>query len=162
MEAGRFITSGDASSGSDVIVLGAITAQELFGNSFPIGRSVDVAGQLMTVIGVLAPVGNGTSATSNQDDLAIVPISTAQEAVLGVSPTQSVQSILIKATCAKTLSAAYQEADKELLMLHGITTPPLASWLVKIKHSPNAHSSRIRRSLLLGRLRRSLLRINRW
>ncbi len=135
LEEGRFLTSSDMSSSNNVIVLGAVTAQELFGSKTALGQSVDVGGLPMTVIGVLAPVGTGTSATSNQDDLAVVPITTAKYSLLGTSSTDSVQSILIKSTSAATLSAAYQEANKELLMLHGITDPANADFTIATEQS---------------------------
>ncbi len=135
LEEGRFLESSDLKSGSNVIVLGAVTAQELFGSKNALGQSVDVGGLPMTVVGVLAPVGTGTSATSNQDDLAIVPITTAEYSLLGTSSNDSVQSILIKSTSAATLSAAYQEADSELLMLHGITDPSNADFTIASEQS---------------------------
>ncbi|MHB8189787.1 MAG: ABC transporter permease [Ferrimicrobium sp.] len=135
VEAGRFINAQDESSNASVVVLGAVTAQELFGSSNPIGRVVDVGPLPMTVIGVLAPIGSGTSATSNQDDLAIVPISTAQSSLFGTSSNDSIQSILLKATSTSTLSAAYQEANHELLMLHGITNPANADFTITAEQS---------------------------
>lgn len=135
VEIGRFINAQDEASSADVVVLGALTAQELFSTSNPIGRVVDVGPLPMTVIGVLAPVGSGTSATSNQDDLAIVPISTAQGSLIGTSANDSVQSILLQATSSSTLSAAYQEADHELMMLHGVTNPANADFTITAEQS---------------------------
>ncbi len=135
LEEGRFISGSDLKTSSNVIVLGAVTAEELFGSSPAIGKSVDVGGLPMTVIGVLAPIGTGTSATSNQDDLAIVPITTAQYSLLGTSSNEPVQSILIKSTSANTLSAAYQEVDRELLMLHGISNPANADFTIATEQS---------------------------
>ncbi|WP_298346615.1 ABC transporter permease [Ferrimicrobium sp.] len=135
VEVGRFISTQDEVSNADVVVLGALTAQELFSSANPIGRVVDVGPLPMTVIGVLAPVGSGTSATSNQDDLAIVPISTAQGSLFGTSANDSVQSILLQATSSSTLSAAYQEADHELMMLHGATNPANADFTITAEQS---------------------------
>jgi putative ABC transport system permease protein len=135
VEAGRFIDAQDEASNADVVVLGAVTAQELFNTSNPIGRVVDVGSLPMTVIGVLAPVGSGTSATSNQDNLAIVPISTAQASLIGTSANDSVSSILLQATSSSTLSAAYQEANHELMMLHGITNSANADFTITAEQS---------------------------
>jgi putative ABC transport system permease protein len=49
---------------------------------------------------------------------------------LGGSNRNSVSQILIQATSAGTLSAAYQEADAELLSLHGITTAASADFTI--------------------------------
>jgi putative ABC transport system permease protein len=135
LEAGRFLNAQDEATNADVVVLGALTAQELFNASNPIGRTVDVGALPMTVIGVLAPVGSGTSATTNQDNLAIVPISTAQDSLIGISANDSVQSILLQATSSSDLSAAYQEANHELMTLHGVTNPANADFTITAEQS---------------------------
>jgi putative ABC transport system permease protein len=113
--------------------LGATTAQELFGFRDPVGQTVDVAGQPMSVIGVLNTVGSSSSSsstTSNPDDQAIVPLTTASALLFGGSSRNSVSQILIQATSSGTLSAAYQEADAELLSLHGVTTTASADFTI--------------------------------
>jgi putative ABC transport system permease protein len=120
---GRFITDHDRTTRADVVVLGATTAEELFGARDSVGQSVTVGGVPMTVIGVLNTVGSsGSSSTSSdQDDQAIVPITTASIQLIGGTSRNSVSDILVKARSSSALSAAYQEADAELLSLHGIT-----------------------------------------
>jgi putative ABC transport system permease protein len=132
MTEGRFIATHDLSTRADVTVLGATTAQELFGFRDPVGQTVDVAGQPMTVIGVLNTVGSSStsSTASTPDDQAIAPLTTASALFLGGSNRNSVSQILIQATSAGTLSAAYQEADAELLSLHGITTAASADFTI--------------------------------
>jgi putative ABC transport system permease protein len=58
------------------------------------------------------------------DDTAIVPITTAAEEIFGGTSRDSVSSIIVQARSSADLTAAYQEADHELLALHGITTAP--------------------------------------
>jgi putative ABC transport system permease protein len=132
MTEGRFIAAHDLSTRADVAVLGATTAQELFGFRDPVGQTVDIAGQPMTVIGVLNTVGSSStsSTSSNPDDQAIAPLTTASALFFGGSSRNSVSQILIQATSANTLSAAYQEADAELLSLHGITTAASADFTI--------------------------------
>ena len=125
---GRFIDDQDVADHTAVAVLGSTTASELFSGVDPVGQTVDVDGVPLTVIGVLNSVGLlVTSTGSNQDDQVIVPISTATERIFG---TTSLSSILIQATSEQHLSAAYQEADAELLALHGITTPSDADFTI--------------------------------
>jgi len=110
MTEGRFIADHDLATRADVVVLGATTAQELFGFRDPVGQTVDVAGQPMSVIGVLNTVGSSSSSsstTSNPDDQAIVPLTTASALLFGGSSRNSVSQILIQATSSGTLSAAY-------------------------------------------------------
>jgi putative ABC transport system permease protein len=129
---GRFIVSHDVATKANVVVLGATTAQELFGFRDPVGQSVNIAGQPMSVIGVLNTVGSSSSSStsSNPDDQAILPLTTASSLLFSGAGRNSVSQILIQATSAGTLSAAYQEADAELLSLHGITTTTAADFTI--------------------------------
>jgi putative ABC transport system permease protein len=131
MSEGRFVAAVDLASRSDVVVLGSTTAEELFGPRDPVGQTVDVAGVPMSVIGVLNTVGStGSSTASNPDDQAVIPITTASTQIFGGASRNSVSQILLEATSSSTLSAAYQEADAELLSLHGITTPGQADFTI--------------------------------
>ncbi len=74
---GRFITEADVNSASRVIVLGPTVAEKLFGNFDPVGESIRVNRVPFTVIGVLE--SKGSSFGTDNDDIAIVPISTARQ-----------------------------------------------------------------------------------
>ncbi len=78
---GRFIDNQDVSDHEPVVVLGSVTASELFSREDPVGQTVDVDGLPLTVVGVLNSVGSSTSSstTSDPDDTAIVPITTAAQ-----------------------------------------------------------------------------------
>jgi putative ABC transport system permease protein len=133
---GRFFDHQEVSGAAAVTVLGPTTAQELFGFLDPVGQTVNIDGVPMTVIGELTSVGSSSSSTAtDQDDLAIVPITTAEERIFGGSSQTSVQSILLQATSSNTLSAAYQEADNELLALHNITSPADADFTITPEQS---------------------------
>ena len=119
---GRFLTAADENSDAAVAVLGATTAEELFGLRDPVGQTVTVNGLPLTVVGVLNTVGaSASSSTTNLDDQAVVPIATVANRIFGGSTRTSVQSIYIEATSSNALSAAYQEATAELLRLHGVS-----------------------------------------
>src|ERR1700688_4922755 len=53
---GRWFSEVDEEHHSPVVLLGADTAQELFGNENPLGKEVNVEGQIFTVIGTAQPV----------------------------------------------------------------------------------------------------------
>jgi putative ABC transport system permease protein len=147
---GRFIDDQDVTDHTAVAVLGSDTASELFSGVDPVGQVVDVNGVPLTVIGVLNSVGDTSSTTgSNQDDQVIIPLSTATERIFGST---SLSSILIEANSGSTLSAAYQEADTELLALHGITTPSDADFTISSEASLVSTSTSVDRTLtiLLG------------
>ena len=74
----------------------------------------------LEVIGVLDRA-RARRATTSSNDVAIVPLSTYAQRLVGGTDRGSVGSIYVKATSADTLSAAYQEANALLPNLHGIT-----------------------------------------
>jgi putative ABC transport system permease protein len=129
---GRFITAADASTDAAVVVLGATTAEELFGLADPVGQTVTVNGLPLTVVGELTPVGSsGSAGAANPDDQAVVPLDTAAQRIFGGTTRTSVQDIYVEATSSTTLSAAYQEADDELLQTHAISTPAGADFTIQ-------------------------------
>ncbi|PRZ42243.1 putative ABC transport system permease protein [Antricoccus suffuscus] len=130
---GRFISASDVKSDAAVTVLGADTAQELFGRRDAVGQTVQVSGINLTVIGVLNP--EGSTAVANEDDQAIVPITTAANRLIGGTAASSVQAIYVEAKSSDALSAAYQEIDGELLSLHHALSPAAADFTIASQQS---------------------------
>jgi putative ABC transport system permease protein len=119
LASGRWFTAGEAAAGANVVVLGSETASELFTAGNPVGRTVTVNGTALTVIGVLDKSG-ATSSSSDEDDLAVVPLTTAQR--VSGSTSTAVSSVYVEARSADVLSAAYQEVDAALLTSHDVTS----------------------------------------
>lgn len=117
--AGRFFTADEVASGAAVVVLGRDTASELFSFGSPVGQTVTVSDQQLTVIGVLDSSGASDDGGS-EDDQAIVPISTATS--LSGSASGAVSTIYVEARSTEALSAAYQEVEGLLATRHGVTT----------------------------------------
>jgi len=136
------------------VVLGSTTASELFSRQDPVGQTVDVDGLPLTVVGVLNSVGSSTSSstTSDPDDTAIVPISTAAEEIFGGTSRDAVSSIIVQARSSDDLTGAYQEADHELLALHGITTAADADFNITSEAEELSTATSVDRTLtiLLG------------
>ncbi|MFB3812477.1 MAG: ABC transporter permease [Terriglobales bacterium] len=65
---GRWFTEADDERHAHVVLLGAETADTLFGNQNPVGKEVTVEGQTFVVIGVVAPVKSVVSGGKNPDD----------------------------------------------------------------------------------------------
>jgi putative ABC transport system permease protein len=150
---GRFIAGHDLTTRADVVVLGSTTAEELFGGRDPVGQPVTVDGVPMSVIGVLNTVGSsGSSTVADQDDQAIVPITTAATQLFGGTSRNSVGDILVQATSSSTLSAAYQEANAELASLHQTTDSADADWTTTPETSLVGTATSVDRTLtiLLG------------
>nr|WP_238362337.1 ABC transporter permease [Actinopolymorpha pittospori] len=150
VSSGRFLTPQDVSDGGAVTVLGSSTATELFGPRDPVGQSVTVNGIPFTVVGVLASAGS--SAASNEDDQAVIPISTASARLVGGATAGSVQTIYVQAHGADLISAAYQEIDAELAALHRTTDPTSADYTIATQQSLLSTANSIARTLtvLLG------------
>jgi len=150
LTAGRFIVDDDVTNHAAVVVLGSEVDQELFGIRDPIGTTVNVGTTPMTVIGVLKSVGS--SSTTNEDDQVIVPITTAADRLVGGTTRNKVNQILIEAQSQGSLSAAYQEADYELLALHAITTPAQADFTITSQQQLADASNSVNKTLtvLLG------------
>ena len=120
---GTFINANDVATRAQVIVLGATTAANLGAG---VGDIVRVKQIPFEVIGVLT--ASGSQGFGNQDDLAVVPISTAQDELLGGG--SSVQRILLSATSSSTIGSAYLEANQILLQTHHLADPSQADFTI--------------------------------
>jgi putative ABC transport system permease protein len=130
MAEGSFFTPAEVATDDNVVVLGQTTAEEL-GLFSPVGETINIGSVPFTVIGVLNEAGSSSSST-NEDDMAVVPVTTAQEDLTGSS---SVSTIYLEAGSQSTLGAAYDEASDELLALHGITDPADADFTITTQSS---------------------------
>jgi putative ABC transport system permease protein len=72
--AGRFLSEGDLTRGSNEVVLGVNVAKELFGSENPLGRVVRIGDWRFRVVGTLSP--RGRSLGFDMDDLVVVPVQT--------------------------------------------------------------------------------------
>jgi putative ABC transport system permease protein len=131
---GRFLTDSDESATAAVVVLGPDTAQELFGSSAAaLGQTVSASGVNLAVVGVLPSVSSSENTSNN--DMAIVPLSTYQQRLVGGATRDSVSSIYVKAGSSDTLSAAYQETNALLLQMHGIADSTDADFSIASQQS---------------------------
>lgn len=105
---GRFVTDMDVEYRQKIVVLGATTAQTLFGASNPVGESIKVNGTSYKVVGVLE--SKGSSLGQSGDATIIMPISTAQR----VTQSTSIQTLYIQATDAQTLTFAQMQTNRLL------------------------------------------------
>ena len=82
---GRGISQEDSSGAALVAVLGQTVSRQLFGaDESPIGAVIQVKSMPLRVIGVLAAKGQ-TAYGTDQDDLVMIPFTTAERKVLGVA-----------------------------------------------------------------------------
>ena len=116
---GRPISREEGEHAAKVIVLGETVASRLFGDSEPIGETVRVQAVPFTVVGVLAPKGQSVWG-QDQDDIALVPLTTARRNVIGRTPAtaRAVESISVKVADPDSIPAAMQEMRALLRQRH--------------------------------------------
>ncbi len=90
---GRGFTNEDDDNAGLVVVIGQTVWHQLFGSyANPLGATIIVKNTALRVIGVLGSKGQSTFGT-DQDDLVMIPFTTAERKVLGVAaPSQQLQA----------------------------------------------------------------------
>lgn len=81
---GTFFSTSDEDTRARVAVIGDTVATNLFGGVSPVGQTIRIGQAPFRVIGVLGSKGQ-SSMGSDQDDVVIVPLTTAQERLMGIS-----------------------------------------------------------------------------
>ncbi|OGL03863.1 MAG: multidrug ABC transporter substrate-binding protein [Candidatus Rokubacteria bacterium RIFCSPHIGHO2_12_FULL_73_22] len=116
---GRLLTREDVDAASKVVLLGQTVAQTLFGETDPTGQTIRVKKVPFTVIGVLERKGQSTRG-EDQDDVILVPLSTAKTRLLGVSQAnpRAVGSILVKVEASGAMGEAEQQIHALLRQRH--------------------------------------------
>ena len=94
LEQGSFFSEQEERSAAKVAVLGTVVRDQLFGaGTDPTGASIRIKNQPFRVIGVLTKKGQAAMG-QDQDDVVIIPFTTAQKKLLGI---QHLQNMTISA-----------------------------------------------------------------
>ena len=106
VEEGQPFTTSDVESTACVALLGKTVVDNLFYGEPPVGRSVRIKTVTFTVIGTLVPKGQ-SPAGQDQDDVVLIPLSTAKKRVLGVSQANyaAVGALAVQAKEGRTADA---------------------------------------------------------
>ena len=118
IEDGRNFTSTEERGAAKVCLLGETVADELFGSADPIGASVRIGKVPFNVIGLLK--SKGESMMGDEDDIVLVPFTTARKRLSPSRTPGRVGSIFVKSSSPERLNAAQNEIEALLRQRHRI------------------------------------------
>jgi putative ABC transport system permease protein len=116
---GKLIDPGDIDGGAKVVLLGQTVARTLFGEADPIGETVRIRRIPHTVVGVLDRKGQSMMG-QDQDDVVLIPITTARKRVLGGQQVKSrnVSTITVKVRDGADVAETEQQMRDLLRQRH--------------------------------------------
>ena len=110
---GRYFDAREAASGAKVAVLGDTVANELFGAGDPVGATVRINNAPFQVLGVLSK--KGQAGGRDQDDVVMVPISTARSRLVGrLGAPDQIGSLLVKVDPRYNISEVQTDIERVL------------------------------------------------
>ena len=113
---GSFISQSDMNKRQRVAVIGTTVATNLFGTDNPVGQNIRINNQPFKVVGLLESKGQ-SSMGQDQDDMIYIPLTTAQERMLGIT---YVQSINVQVTSQDDMDEVQSEIETLLRQRHHI------------------------------------------
>jgi putative ABC transport system permease protein len=113
---GAMFTDSDVRSASKVCILGKTTADKLFPDDDPVGKTIRIKNVPMKVLGVLKAKG-ASMMGSDQDDTVIVPYTTGMKRFAGVT---MLRSINVQAASAEQLTEVQNGITELLRQRHRI------------------------------------------
>jgi putative ABC transport system permease protein len=116
---GAEFTQQDIDSANKVAVLGKTPVNNLFGDADPIGQTIRIKNVPFMVVGVLTAKGQ-SSQGQDQDDVILLPISSAKRKVIGSKQANAdaVDTIMMQAKSGAQIPAAQEEAQALLRQRH--------------------------------------------
>jgi putative ABC transport system permease protein len=119
IDQGEFFTQRDVDTGNKVCVLGATTAEGLFGGEEPLGQTIRVRALTCQVIGVLTAKGQSQMG-QDQDDIVLMPLTTGRRKLFNTGPAtaSAVSRILLSARSGETTQRAVRQAQGLLRQRH--------------------------------------------
>jgi len=114
---GRFFTDEEVKRRDKVAVLGMTVVKQLFGDANPVGETIKINLINFKVIGIL-PV-KGATGFRDQDDIVIIPVTTAMYRVFGK---EYLDSISVEATSPEAIAKAQDAISKIIIKQHHLVT----------------------------------------
>jgi putative ABC transport system permease protein len=119
---GTAFTQQDVMGATKSALLGKTVVNNLFGDADPIGQTIRIKQVPFTVVGVLTPKGQSSNG-QDQDDVILLPISTAKRKVIGIKQANAdaVDVIMMQAKSSSQMQAAQDEAKALLRQRHHLS-----------------------------------------
>jgi len=119
LASGEGFEPGDYGGGAKEVILGETVRRELFGDEDALGQTVRLGRVPFTVVGTLAPKGQGGFG-QDQDDLVVVPLETARRRLMGSMglPPGAVMQISLGVANAEDLGYVQGEIEALLRQRH--------------------------------------------
>jgi putative ABC transport system permease protein len=116
---GRSLTQADVDGARKFCLIGLTVAETLSGSEDPVGKIIRIRKVPFTVVGLLGRKGQSPQGT-DQDDVILMPITTAQRKLLGTRFLNTVGGILVQAKSQEVLEQAEEEVTALLDQRHRI------------------------------------------
>ncbi len=116
---GRGFTDEDINNSSKVALIGNTVAINLFGDLDPLEKTIRIGGIPFKIVGLLDSKGQ-MSMGMDQDDIIMIPITTAQKRVFGTNFPGTIQSIEVKAVSPEAVTDAEEQITELLHVRHRI------------------------------------------
>ena len=121
VESGATFTESDLRSAARVVVLGSVTAKNLFGDEDPVGKTIRITNRPFLVTGVLMAKGQSLTGR-DQDDNVFIPITTSERQITGNPFPGSIRYMLVQGKSAEEMDIAEIEITQLLRQRHRIAT----------------------------------------
>jgi len=114
---GSAFTASDVRSATRVALIGKTTAENLFGDEDPVGKTIRIRQSPFVILGTLAAKGQSMDGR-DQDDTLIIPLTTAQRQVFGTEFPGSVRMIMAQTSTQEIMPAVEKEMAALLRQRH--------------------------------------------
>lgn len=119
IESGTIFTESDLRSAARVVVLGSVTAKNLFGDEDPVGKTIRITNRPFLVVGVLMAKGQSLTGR-DQDDNVLIPITTSERQITGNQFPGSIRYMMVQGKSAGDMDIAEIEITQLLRQRHRI------------------------------------------
>ncbi len=145
---GSMFSERDVDMAANVCVLGNTVAQQLFGDSDPVGQMVRVQNLPFRVVGVLLAKGQNSNG-QDQDDTMVMPFTTVQKKISGIS---WVQMVMVSTSSQEAMTSAQAAISALLRQRHHLRPGEDDDFIIR---SPNemaqaAEATSLAMTVLLG------------